>query len=113
MCRRCGEPDRRPSARRRRELTARLLQLHGNGVIAPCFWQLDGCEGLVAAVAGPMVIAGQRLQLGKLERDRLEPGGTYGLYNLVPACGPCNRQRSWQRGLMPDGCDYGRGDVAV
>lgn len=113
MCRRCGEPDRRPGAARRRQLTARLLELHGNGVIAPCAWQLVGCEVLVAAQPGVLVVGGQVIRLGKLERDRIIPGGSYGLYNLLPACGPCNRQRSWMDGNMPDGCDYGTGDVAV
>lgn len=110
MCRRCGEPDRRPGAARRRQLTKRLLEIHGNGVICPCWL----CDGLLGAQPGYLTVTDpdgkvRRLKIQKLERDRLEPGGPYSLWNLMPACGPCNRARTYDTREIPDGCDYGPG----
>lgn len=107
MCRRCGEPDKRPSAKRRRQLTRRLLEIHGNGVVCPCFW----CGDLLGAVAGYLAVPAtrSRIRVHKLERDRLTPGGTYALYNLVPSCGPCNRIRDYETRVIPDGCEFGPG----
>ena len=92
QCRRCGGPDRRPGSKRRRQLRLRLAQIHGNGVICPCLW----CGDLVWAEAwqGYVSAGRRRIPVYPMELDRLMPGGSYGLYNLVPACGGCNRARS-------------------
>lgn len=114
MCRRCGEPDRRGSAEiRRRRRRALLRGLHnsfgGNGVITVCVW----CGVLVAEHAGylPVVLPGgrvQRLPIRKLEQDRLRGHGSpYSLWNLVPACGPCNKARTYDMYEIPPGCPFG------
>lgn len=110
MCRRCGEPDKRGSAAVRRRRTQRLLDLHGNGTICPCTW----CGALLGATPGYLAVpaARRRIPILKLERDRLIPGGSYALWNLVPACGPCNNARAYEaaeagRVAFPDGCQYG------
>lgn len=110
MCRRCGAPDRRPGAARRRVITRRLLEKHGNGVVCPCTW----CGALLGAQPGYLAIPAvrRRIPILKLERDRLMPGGPYSLWNLVPSCGPCNKNRAYDaaragRLEFPDGCHYG------
>jgi hypothetical protein len=87
MCRRCGEPDRRGSARARRARKLWLLATFGDGTECPCFW------------------CGTSLSLFTLQQDRLVPGGPYRRENLVPACGRCNIARNGAS--IPDGCHYG------
>lgn len=115
MCRRCGEADRRGSNRNRRASRQWLLDTFGNGVITSCTW----CPALVAnrEHVGPWRIGDQVLEVVLLERDRLEPGGPYARWNLVPACGPCNKARAYEaaeRGQLafPEGCEYGTAAVA-
>lgn len=93
-CRRCGGPDKRPGSKRRAALRRRLAEIHGNGVVCPCLWcgVLVGPAHVVGYLAVPA--ARKRLPVTLMELDRLSPGGSYGLYNLVPSCGPCNRARS-------------------
>jgi hypothetical protein len=87
MCRRCGEPDRRGSARARRARKQWLLAAFGDGVECPCFW------------------CGTALNLLTLQQDRLVPGGPYRRENLVPACSGCNIARNGAS--IPEGCRYG------
>jgi hypothetical protein len=87
MCRRCGEPDRRGSARNRRARKAYLLAAFGNGVQCPCIW------------------CGTTLTFATLQQDRLVAGGPYRRDNLVPSCGRCNIARRLLD--IPDGCQYG------
>lgn len=105
MCRRCGEPDRRGNAEQRRRRRDRLLDQYGNGVVCPCIY----CGVLLAHERGYLAVAGRRLRIDRLEQDRLMPGGPYALWNLVPACGPCNRARTYAEQHIPDGCEYGSG----
>jgi NAD-dependent SIR2 family protein deacetylase len=71
-----GSPARRASKRK-------LLALHGDGERCPCAH--CGCE----------------LTFKTLQRDRIEPGGSYAQHNLQPACGDCNRRRSNKRDWQP------------
>jgi hypothetical protein len=87
MCRRCGEPDRRGSARNRRARKQWLLTKFGDGVECPCTW------------------CGVTLTVFTLQQDRLVPGGPYRRDNLVPACARCNIARNGH--AIPEGCDYG------
>lgn len=89
MCRRCGEPDRRPNAADRRAQKRWLLTTFGNGdgSTCPCFW----CQ--------------TPLSFATVQRDRIVPGGPYRRENLVPSCGPCNIARTGAH--IPDGCEYG------
>jgi hypothetical protein len=87
MCRRCGDPDRRGSARARRARKQWLLAAFGDGVECPCFW------------------CGTALNLLTLQQDRLVPGGPYRRENLVPACSGCNIARNGAS--IPEGCRYG------
>lgn len=113
MCRTCGEPDLRGSAARRRGRRKRLLEGAGpggvgNGTITVCFW----CDVLLGDRRGYLAVTlpdgtHKRLPILRLEQDRLQAGGPYSLYNLVPACGPCNRARTYDRVEIPDGCEYG------
>lgn len=91
MCRKCGEPDRRGGAPARRASKLNLLKRDGDGTTCPCYW------------------CGTPLTFATLERDRLQVGGPYALWNLVPACGPCNRARTYEEQLVPDGCYFGAG----
>lgn len=77
----------------------------GNGVITVCVW----CYCLLGDRAGYLAVGDRRLAVRRLEQDRLMPGGPYSLYNLVPACGPCNRARSYDEQIFEDGCEYGSG----
>lgn len=87
MCRRCGEPDKRGSSRDRRRSKLALLAEFGDGVTCPCAW----CGAVLTALT--------------LQRDRLDPRGTYRRENIVPSCGPCNRARA--REPMTPACQYG------
>lgn len=87
MCRRCGEPDRRGSARNRRARKQWLLTKFGDGAQCPCTW------------------CGVTLTVFTLQQDRLVPGGPYRRDNLVPACARCNIARNGES--IPEGCDYG------
>lgn len=87
MCRRCGEPDRRGSAARRRARKRWLLDTFGDGTTCPCTW------------------CGTALTWDTLQQDRLVPGGPYRRNNLVPACAGCNIARNGD--AIPEGCDYG------
>lgn len=109
MCRRCGEPDRRGNARTRKRRTERLLEIHGNGEICPCYW----CGDLVGRRPGRLHIRGgpgERgvyLRVQQCERDRLKRGDTYAMWNLVPACPPCNKGREIMDNVVPIGCNIG------
>lgn len=105
MCRRCGEPDRRPGSKDRARLSRRLLELFGNGVVARCVH----CDGLVGLAVGYLAVpaARVRIPIARMERDRIIPKGPYSLWNLQPSCGPCNRARTYDEVEVPDGCDYG------
>jgi 5-methylcytosine-specific restriction endonuclease McrA len=72
-----GAPARRASKRR-------LLEIFGDGERCGCVH--CGCE----------------LTLATLTRDRCEPGGSYAIANLQPACGDCNRRRSNNRNWTPN-----------
>lgn len=96
MCRRCGEPDRRPNAAGRRRLRQRLLDAYGDGEKVECSWQFEDCTG-------PLTIA-------TMELDRIttgQDGGTYRFDNIVPACGPCNRARAFRDPDKPEDCSAG------
>lgn len=104
VCRKCGEPDRRGSATTRRRSRARLLADYGNGEIALCVW----CGDLVGNVKDSFVVGGRRLEIHRLERDRLMPGEGYAYWNLVPSCGPCNRARAYaEQGFDNPICYFG------
>ncbi len=47
----------------------------GNGKTVPCYW----CK--------------KRLNRVNLQQDRKVPGASYRRTNILPACGPCNRDR--------------------
>lgn len=53
-----------------------FLPFGGDGRTVPCFW----CQ--------------KPLDFWSVERDRIEPGGSYARTNLIPACGDCNKERS-------------------
>lgn len=113
MCRKCGEPDRRGSSSRRRRRRAQLLEgaggitTGGNGVMTGCVW----CGCLLADVPGYLRvdIDGERrhLRIRRLEQDRIQAGGPYVLWNLIAACGPCNRARVYTELVVADGCYFG------
>ena len=113
ICRKCGEPDRRGSAADRRRSRQRLLNgengLGGNGVITVCIY----CLTLLSNAGGgsfEVVVDGKRryLPVERLERDRLMGcGSPYAFWNLAPACGPCNRARTYAELEIPDGCAFG------
>lgn len=110
MCRKCGEPDRRGSSKVRRHRRKRLLEgaggsYGGNGVITVCAW----CHCLLGEHAGYLAVGGRRLPIRRLEQDRIMPGGPYALYNLVPACGPCNKGRAYDEQVFDEGCWFGSG----
>lgn len=52
------------------------LPFGGDGTKVPCFW----CQAM--------------LTFDTVERDRIIPGGSYARPNLIPSCGPCNKDRS-------------------
>lgn len=87
MCRRCGEPDKRGSAKSRRARKRWLLATFGDGETCPCTW------------------CGRDLTFHAVQQDRIIPGGPYRRDNLIPACADCNIARSNDR--IPEGCEYG------
>lgn len=89
MCRRCGEPDRRGNSRDRRATKRWLLDTFGDGVSCPCTW------------------CAKPLYAGTVQKDRLMQGGPYARWNLVPACGPCNRRRTYENLEVASGCAFG------
>lgn len=115
MCRKCGENDKRGSARDRRNRRTRLLEGKGaasnggNGVITTCVW----CDVLLGERVGYLSVDGRRLKIERLEQDRLTPGGPYALWNLVAACESCNKARTYERRNIPEGCEYGPVDDLV
>lgn len=56
---------------------------------------------------GYLAAGGKRIPVVYMERDRIKPGGPYSLWNLQPACGPCNRARTYMERQVDDGCTYG------
>jgi hypothetical protein len=115
MCRRCGEPDRRGPAKARRRRRDLLLNgmngLGGNGTVTVCVH----CHVLLGAVADTLTITDPArpfrpigLEIRKLEQDRILGLGTpYNHSNVQPACGPCNRARTYEQAEIPEGCQFG------
>lgn len=99
MCRRCGERDKRGNAKNRRRRKQAILDRDGDGTTVVCTWAAAewGCGGTV-------------LTFDTMEQDRLERGSTYRLDNVVAACPPCNKIRTYRAVVIPDGCAFGPED---
>lgn len=85
MCRKCGEPDRRGSARNRRARKRWMLKTFGDGITCTCW------------------LCGVELTYLTVTADRIVPGGPYRRSNIAPACMGCNIARS----NAPEGCAFG------
>lgn len=68
--------DKRGNSTSRKVRKAKLLVRHGNGITCPCSW------------------CGVEIDSTSLQQDRIVPGGSYSMPNLIPACADCNRERS-------------------